>query len=60
MGMGPNPEGGHKVVAYHLRSTWIYQCARGDSDAFMQAPVEPPLKAAVSVAQVMWARDMIA
>jgi len=29
-------------------------------DAFMQAPVEVPLRPAVSVAQVRWARDMLA
>jgi hypothetical protein len=31
-----------------------------DGEAFTQAPVELPLKPAVSVAQVMWARDMVA
>jgi hypothetical protein len=31
-----------------------------DADDFMNAPVEVPLKPAVSQAQVLWARDMIA
>jgi hypothetical protein len=31
-----------------------------DLDTFMQQPVVPPLKPAVSVAQVLWTRDMIA
>jgi hypothetical protein len=31
-----------------------------DADDFMQAPVEALLRPAVSVAQVMWARDMVA
>jgi hypothetical protein len=31
-----------------------------DTDAFMQAPVEPPLKPCVSKAQWRWARDMVA
>jgi hypothetical protein len=40
---------------------FIYKCAQGDSaDDFTQASAGLPLRPAVSVAQVRWARDMIA